>query len=194
MIAEQEASEVQSVIGIMENDPALSRFLETHLQGSDFRIDPLSSAEEVNIALSRERVRNFVFDVDMGPDRQVEGLEALKIVKREHPDAFVCIYSSHFGDHPEYEHRARRLGADFILGKTTDPLEDVNRIRYQLVCFRGKNRECPAEHSTGTNTDIEPADADLVYPPPPSKFGRIHVKLKFRGRGSPFPELNPWQA
>lgn len=100
---------------IDDHDVILEHFSEAFMEHEDFRvIATLTSAAEAAEACRNHRPDLLIMDVCT--EGGASGLDALKIVKAEHPDIKVIMMSGF--DEISYSPRAREMGAEAFIMKT----------------------------------------------------------------------------
>ena len=115
--------EEAGVFVVMEDEPRYVEFISQGLSGFGFRMIPAENLAEVE-QYAEKGEKNFILDVDMGPGRRNEGLDALERVKAISPGSFGGVLSNH----SDLRWQARNLKADVFVEKSDDKQTDVQDI------------------------------------------------------------------
>jgi len=114
-VAELLANKEPETILIVDDDPAIRRFVAEVLRPSGFRILEASGGKEAFKRLKAEAIDLMIIDLIM-PDQ--DGLEIIQKVRRQYPLLPVIAISGGFGE--DYLEGARLLGASVVMHKPFD--------------------------------------------------------------------------
>ncbi len=122
-------------LALLEDSHTQKEELKARLESECFNVLTPDSSGQC-LELLEFGCRTFLLDVNMGPGRKIEGLEALQDIKRKCQEAFCAVVTGS----STYEATARKFGADLICGKAPDDIdsliESLNelylRLRFKL--------------------------------------------------------------
>ena len=89
-----------------------------------------SKEAAISIAEQHQEIQGYILDVQMGNDRQQEGIDALEEIKAINEKSFVSIFTGHPSQ--EIQKMASKLGADLYREKSTDLENDIRYIGSQI--------------------------------------------------------------
>jgi len=143
------AGSLPSRILIVDDEPAIRRFLRTSLTAQDYQILEAETGEQALNALARNRVDLVVLDLGL-PD--IDGLDVLRRVRESHSSVPVIVLSSR-ADEPG-KVRALDLGADDYVTKPFGMEELLARLRAALRHRLQQQGELPVFHSGDLSVDL----------------------------------------
>lgn len=153
-------------IVVMEDDAeSFSRIRET-LADLGLKVIKADNVESAIQIAHHGSAKHFLLDVNMGPGRHEEGLDALEALKRYNQDLRVGIYTAY----PHVFHKALRAGADILVRKT-DVKPDLEKIVTTLL---ERDAEKPdssisefversLQNNSFTNKELESGLRDFEY-------------------------------
>jgi two-component system KDP operon response regulator KdpE len=143
------AGSLPSRILIVDDEPAIRRFLRTSLTAQDYQILEAETGEQALNVLARNRVDLVVLDLGL-PD--IDGLDVLRRVRESHSSVPVIVLSSR-ADEPG-KVRALDLGADDYVTKPFGMEELLARLRAALRHRLQQQGELPVFHSGDLSVDL----------------------------------------
>ena len=109
-------------IYVMENNTKTQMAYSRVCSKFNIRLVPVDSKEQAEEEAKQNTLRYCILDIDMGDDREQEGLDTLEILKKHDKNIFVGLISAY----PNRYHRmARRLKADVFRQKSGEIEEDL---------------------------------------------------------------------
>ena len=117
------------VLVVEDNDVFRKVFLDSLTQ----RFPENSYAEAMDCREAQLKVSEFDPDIifmDINLPYK-NGLELASEIKKEHPKIIIIIVSNY--DYPEYRLRAREIGVDFFLSKTSITEDNLFRLMNKIV-------------------------------------------------------------
>lgn len=121
-------SAVDEVV-VMENDSITEAYIVEALHTFGLKPRTVETADEAVDFAKKKKARSYILDINMGNDRNQEGLNALTRIKKVDEDIFVAVYSNH----PDKLQKARKIGADVCREKSGDHLGDIANIVSQMA-------------------------------------------------------------
>lgn len=143
------AGSLPSRILIVDDEPAIRRFLRTSLTVQGYLTLEAETGEEALNALARNRVDLVVLDLGL-PD--IDGLEVLRRLRESHSSVPVIVLSSR-ADEPG-KVQALDVGADDYVTKPFGMEELLARLRAALRHRLQQQGERPVFHSGDLSVDL----------------------------------------
>jgi DNA-binding NarL/FixJ family response regulator len=135
-------------VAILEDDELIrsqmARAIEEFVGG---RVYEAEDRDKLLSIATDEDIETFLLDVDMGPGRRQEGLDACQGIKRLRPEARVYFYTGHA---ERYRQAIEELGACGLIPKRTDDVRsDMSRFAKQMKADNATDTS-----SVGTVTEL----------------------------------------
>lgn len=113
----------------MEDKEVIVEQIQTQLAEQGFYVIKASSADEC-VRFAEHGCGVFILDLDLGGDREAEGMDALRRLKTIDGKTFCIVLTNHQTDH--FRNEATALGCDAFLGKSSRELENSDHILLAL--------------------------------------------------------------
>jgi two-component system C4-dicarboxylate transport response regulator DctD len=122
---------------IVDDEPTVLSAVSDYMRAYGFPVDEAQELEEAEALLATSDYAIVIADVRLTGMHGREGLELLRFVRQQCPDAKVIVMTAHGDDHLERD--ARRRGADAFLEKPL-PLSDLLLEVHRLLMDREQSQ------------------------------------------------------
>ena len=126
---------------IVDDEEAICFSMSEYFSLHGFKVDTAREFDEVEKLIGATDYRVVIQDLRLGATRDADGLNIIKMVRGQNPEAKIIVLTA-YGS-VEIEDEARRCGADAFLRKPK-PLSQVAQVVEGLLESRPKQAVNPA--------------------------------------------------
>lgn len=115
---------------VVDDEESICFSMREYFSQHGYEVDTAREMEEAEGLIKDRDYKVIIQDLRLGPTRQPDGIEIIKLVHKRNPETRIVVLTS-YGS-PEAEAEARRAGADAFLRKPK-PLSQVAQVVQGLI-------------------------------------------------------------
>jgi CheY-like chemotaxis protein len=139
---------------VMEDVPMIRQTIKQVMEERNWDVKDVNNVEDVVDYAQNHQAAYYILDVNMGKDRDKDGITALQKIMRANPAVCVTILTSH----PEYKREAKNINPNILfLEKTFNLKQDIRKLLSEFLEYR---KRCLIEQTEETRNLIEQINID----------------------------------